>query len=448
MSTERWTTVLAEAARSRTEFHVPGMAIGILADGEVQTGGVGVTDPRAPLDVDGQTLFQIGSISKTFAGTLAALLAQRGKLDLDAPVRDYLPTFQVADAEATAKVTTRDLLSHRAGWLGDYFEMNNPSLQNATERMRWQPQTYPLGKFWSYNNASFYVAGHLLEVVAGKPYALAIKQEFLDPLGMKDTGYRLTDLLTAKVAMGFTAVYEEGQEAKPGRWYGVGAVDAVGGLSSTVSDLLRWAKFFIDGKNDAGEEMLTAESLATLRELRVPGAVSNFNSLAWFTRDLDGVRVMGHGGSMIYQQSSFQIAPEKGFAFVALTNSERGSESITPVWKTAVQTYLGVSEKDLAKVEAPQETLESYVGTYQGALSTYTLYLEDGVLWLRAVHSDESASAESSPQPPPTRLSLTERADTLVALDPPFKDNLSEILRDDAGAVAWLRTGGRITKKV
>lgn len=448
MSTERWTTVLAEAARSRTEFHVPGMAIGILADGEVQTGGVGVTDPRAPLDVDGETLFQIGSISKTFAAALAALLAQRGQLDLDAPVRDYLPWFQVADADATKQVTTRILLSHTAGWLGDYFDMTNPSLQNATERMRWQPQTYPIGKFWSYNNASFYVAGHLLEVVAGKPYQLAIKQEFLDPLGMQNTAYRLTDLLTAKVAMGFTAIYEEGQEAKPGRWYGVGAVDAIGGLSSTVNDLLRWAKFTIDGKNDAGEEVLSVQSRELLRDLRHPAAVNGSVGLAWFTRDIDGVRVMSHGGSMIYQQSTLQIAPEKGFAFVALTNSERGSESITPVLKTALQTYLGLTEPELAKVEATPEALASYVGDYQGALSTYALYQEDSVLWLRAVHSDDSASTDSSPQPPPTRLSLTERADTLVALDPPFKGNYAEILRNDAGDVAWLRIGGRITKKV
>ena len=132
----RFAAVLEAAAKSQEECHVPGMAIGILADGEALTEGLGVTDPRAPLGVDADTLFQIGSISKTFAATLAALLAQRGRLDLDAPLTDYLPGFQVSDADVTKRVTPRHLFSHNAGWLGDHFEMDNPSLELAVERMR------------------------------------------------------------------------------------------------------------------------------------------------------------------------------------------------------------------------------------------------------------------------------------------------------------------------
>src|SRR6185312_5944412 len=118
----RFAVTLEVAARAQEECHVPGMAIGVLADGEALTEGLGVTDPRAPLGVDADTLFQIGSISKTFAGTLAALLAQRGRLDLDAPLTEYLPEFQVSDADTTKRVTPRHLLSHNAGWLGDHFE--------------------------------------------------------------------------------------------------------------------------------------------------------------------------------------------------------------------------------------------------------------------------------------------------------------------------------------
>lgn len=94
----RWDKLLGEVEEARVHFHVPGVAIGILADGEARSAGLGVTDPRAPLEVDGDTLFQIGSISKTFTAALAALLAQRGLLDLDAPLRQYMPSFQVADA--------------------------------------------------------------------------------------------------------------------------------------------------------------------------------------------------------------------------------------------------------------------------------------------------------------------------------------------------------------
>lgn len=439
--------VMEAAAAAQETCHVPGMAIGILADGKALTHGLGVTDPRAPLGVDAETLFQIGSISKTFAAALAALLAQRGQLDLDAPLTDYLPEFQVADADATKRATPRHLFSHNAGWLGDHFEMDSPSLYLAVARMRWMPQLYPLGELWSYNNAAFYVAGRLLEVVGGKPYAAQIKQAFLDPLGMKDTGYRLTDLLTAKVAMGFSAVYSEDDTAKPGRWYGVGAVDPVGGLSSTVNDLLRWARFMIDGRDDAGAEILGEGARDALRELRTPGAVNTFSGLSWFTQNIAGVRLMHHGGSMIYQQSLLLIAPERGFAFVALTNSERGSEAITPVKKAALREFLDLAEPELATIEADTATLAAYAGVYAAALSTYDLTLEGDSLQLQSRPEQGSLSEVISPEPPPTRLSLTERADTLKALDAPWRGSLAEFLRNDAGEITWMRFGGRVHRR-
>jgi CubicO group peptidase (beta-lactamase class C family) len=443
----RFAAVLEAASTSQEECHVPGMAIGILADGATLTEGLGVTDPRAPLGVDADTLFQIGSISKTFAAALAALQAQRGRLDLDAPLTDYLPGFQVADADATKRATPRHLFSHNAGWLGDHFEMDNPSLELAVERMRWMPQLYPLGELWSYNNAAFYVAGRLLEVVGGKPYAMQIKQEFLDPLGMTDTGYRLTDLLTAKVAMGFSAVYKPEDDAKPGRWYGVGAVDPVGGLSSTVNNLLRWARFMIDGKDDAGNEILNGESRAALRELRTPGAVNSFSGLSWFTQEVEGVRLMHHGGSMIYQESLLLIAPERNFAFVALTNSERGGESIGPVKKAALRAFLNIAEPELATVEADTETLAQYTGEYKAALSAYDLFMDGDDLMLKSRPEAGSLADVKSPEPPPTRMALTERADILKALDAPWAGSLAEFLRNDEGEIVWMRMGGRVHRR-
>jgi len=443
----RFATVMEAAAASQEVCHVPGMAIGILADGEALTEGLGVTDPRAPLGVDADTLFQIGSISKTFAATLAALLAQRGRLDLDAPLTEYLTDFKVADADTTKRVTPRNLLSHNAGWLGDHFEMDNPSLEVAVDRMRWMPQLYPLGELWSYNNAAFYVAGRLLEVVGGKPYTMQIKQEFLDPLGMKNTGYRLTDLLTAKVAMGFTAVYKPEDEAKPGRWYGVGAVDPVGGLSSTVNDLLRWAQFMIDGKDDAGNEILGSDAREALRELRTPGAVDTFSGLSWFTKDVDGVRLMHHGGSMIYQESLLEIAPERNFAFVALTNCERGGESIIPVQKAALREFLKIEDPELETVAGGADHLAQFAGEYRAALSTYDLTIEGDALKLQARPEAGSLSDVKSPEPPPTRLALTERKDILKALDVPYTGALAEFLRNDQGEIVWMRIGGRVHRR-
>ncbi len=443
-----WNRVLDVTEEARQHFHVPGVAIGILADGETKTAGLGVTDPRAPLEVDGDTLFQIGSISKTFAAALAALLAQHGRLDLDAPLRDYLPSFQVSDGDATERATPRILFSHTAGWLGDYFETENPSLASVVERMRWLPQTYPLGKLWSYNNASFYAAGRLIEVVSGKPYAQLAKETLLDPLGMTNTGFRLTDLLTAKVAMGFSAVYDGEGTPQPGRWYGIGAVDPVGGLSSTANDILRWARFTIDGRDNEGNEILGPESRALLRELRVPAEAGEYVGLCWFTRDLGGVRLMSHGGSMRYQQSRLIIAPERGFALVALTNSERGSETIDKTAKAALRAYLDIEDPTPETISVDRATLAPYEGRYHAALADYTVTLEaDDMLWLRTSRNDDAPGEDTSPPIPPSRLALTTSPDLLLALDPPFEDERAEFLRE-GGEIAWLRIGGRVHRRV
>lgn len=445
-SDARWDQLLGEVEEARVHFHVPGVAIGILADGETRSAGLGVTDLRAPLEVDGGTLFQIGSISKTFTAALAALLAQRGLLDLDAPLRHYMPGFQVADAEASENVTPRILFSHTAGWLGDYFEMEPLSLAQAADRMRWLPQTYPIGQLWSYNNAAFYVAGRLIEVITGKPFARVAREELLGPLGMNDTGYLLTDLLSARVAMGFSAVYKEGETAKPGRWYGVGAIDPVGGLSSTANDILRWARFTIDGRDNAGNPLLSEGTRDLLCELRVPAGPDKYVGLCWFTRDVDGLRLMSHGGSMRFQESRLVIAPERGFALVALTNSERGSEMIDRVAKAALRAYLDIEEPTPTTIPADRAALAPYAGRYTAALSTYTVDIEGDTLTLRTERTRATPGEDISPPVPPSRLALTTQPDLLLALDPPFENETAEFLRED-GDIAWLRIGGRVHRR-
>ncbi len=103
------------------ELHVPGVAVGILHGDETFTEGLGVTNVDHPMSVDETTLFQIGSITKTFVGTMAMRLVEKGKLELDAPIRTYLPDFRVLDEEASEKVTLRHLFTHTAGWVGDWF---------------------------------------------------------------------------------------------------------------------------------------------------------------------------------------------------------------------------------------------------------------------------------------------------------------------------------------
>src|SRR5438270_10073460 len=171
------------------EFDVPGVAVGIFHEGKELAAGYGVTNLEFPLPVDAETLFQIGSTTKTFTATVIMQLVDEGQVDLEAPVRTYLPKFRVSAEQLGDQILVRHLLTHTGGWLGDYFDdvgRGDDALRRIVSRMATRtPQLTPLGQWWSYNNAGFYVAGRLIEVITGKQYESVITSRILQPLGME-----------------------------------------------------------------------------------------------------------------------------------------------------------------------------------------------------------------------------------------------------------------------
>ena len=164
--TSTFTALQSHITTLMDEHHVPGVAVGILHNGETYTAGFGVTNVDHPLPVTDDTLFQIGSISKTFTGSLIMQLVAQSKVDLDATVRTYLPDFKLADEQAAANATIRHLLTHTGNWVGDFFIETGEGDDAAARyvaRMAELSQLAPLGTVFSYNNAGFYVLGHIIE---------------------------------------------------------------------------------------------------------------------------------------------------------------------------------------------------------------------------------------------------------------------------------------------
>jgi len=164
-----------EAAMTR--YHVPGVAVGIHWQGREHVRGFGVTNTDHPLPVDADTLFRIGSTTKTFTATAIMRLVEQGKLDLAAPARSYLPNLALADAAAARSVTLRQLLNHSAGWLGDDygdFGRGDDALARFLAAMKQLPQLTPPGQVLAYNNAAIVVAGGIIGTLTGKPYETAL----------------------------------------------------------------------------------------------------------------------------------------------------------------------------------------------------------------------------------------------------------------------------------
>jgi CubicO group peptidase (beta-lactamase class C family) len=432
-------------------LHVPGVAIGI-ADGEAEhTAGFGVTSIEHPLAVDADTLFQIGSTTKTVTGTIAMRLAEQGKLDLDAPVRTYLPELRLADEQVAATVTLRHLFNHTGGWVGDYFEdtgNGDDALARIVTQLVDLPQLTPLGAVWSYNNAGFYLAGRVLEIVSGKPYEVLARELVLDPLGMHMSFFFAADAISHRVAIGHDNHFEAGQPpvtvARP--WALARAAHAAGGICSTVRDQLRYARFHMgDGAATDGTRLLTPESLAEMQAPRVPAADGQFFGVTWFLNEIEGVKIVRHGGATNGQLSAFLMAPARRFAITVLTNADRGGELNQIVVKLALREFLGIAEQDPAPLEAAAEQLAPLAGRYESLMSICDLELRDGTLVLQMTPKGGFPTKDSpaSPAPPPTRLALC-GDDRVVALDEPFKDARGEFLRNPDGSIAWLRIGGRV----
>jgi CubicO group peptidase (beta-lactamase class C family) len=433
------------------DLHVPGVAVGLIHAGQEHTAGFGITNVNHRLPVTADTLFQIGSITKTFVGTLAMRLVELDKLDLDRPLREYLPELRLKDADALARATMRTCLTHTGGWFGDYFDdtgNGDDALAEIVRRMADLEQIVPINTVWSYNNAGFYLAGRVIEVIIGQTFEQAMREHILDPLGMGMSFFLPADVMVHRCAVGHNVYDGEPRVATP--WPLARAANAAGGITSTVNDMLTYARFQLaDGLAADGSRLLAAESL---HEMRAPqyaiDTFGNYVGIAWMLRNLEGTPVITHTGGTNGQISLFLVALEAGFALVMLTNANSGRELTNRIARWAIREYLGTREPELPRIKIGVAELERYAGSYQGQPEDLELRVEDGALMLRTIPRGGFPKRDSppGPTPPPVRLRFIGQ-DQVLCLDAPMQDVRGEFLRDEQGDITWFRLGSRIARR-
>ena len=443
---------------ARAESDTPGVALGLLHEREEHVAGFGTTSVENPLAVTPETLFQIGSITKTFTGTVAMILVERGHLDLDEPVRRYLPKLRLADGEVAARVTVRHLLTHTAGWVGDYFA-DHGSGDDAAERIVADlvrlPQQTPLGEVWSYNNAGFYLAGRVIEVVTGEPYERVVADLLLEPLGLADTLFFAEDVMTRRFAVGHHRA-EDGPPSVARPWAIGRAHHAAGGIASSVRDLLRYARFQLGD----GDGILTRASLDEMQRPHAAAApIFGSVGITWGIDDRSGVRIVHHGGGTNGQVALLALSPDSGTVLAVLTNHQNGGE-ISGAALQIVQKALGAQEVErIAVVIDPAE----YLGTYRSPLlDVEVAEKEDGLqLVVTSRGGFPSEDSPPMPNPPPMPAAFFER-DRMFVPDGPGEGNGSRVLarpgrahrvvplrraRHAAAALTGLRVGSQPTER-
>jgi CubicO group peptidase (beta-lactamase class C family) len=427
---------------------VPGLALGILYEGQVYAAGFGVTNVDHPLPVTDKTLFQIGSNTKTFTGMAIMRLVDMGKMDLDATVRTYIPEFKVADEDVSAKVTIRHLLTHTSGWTGDHFRdtgSNNDALQKyAHEEMTDLAQIVPLGAVWSYNNAGFYLAGYIIEKVTGQSYEEAIKELVLEPLGLNRSYFEARDLITFGFAVGHNTGPEGPMPATP--WEIPRAARPAGGIVCDVHDLLRYTDFQMgDGTAEDGTEILNSETLTQMHTPEVEISKDTNFGLSWAIQDVGDTRVIFHGGGTVGQISQMMLVPEHKFAVVIFTNGDQGGYITKEVPHLAIKEFLGLEMPNPAPIETSEEELAVYSGTYINVMQDIHLEMLGGKLIAQVIGKAGFPAADSPIPPPYPPMTVGKcEADRLIIVEGMMKDMPIDVVRDADGEIFGLRTGARI----
>jgi beta-lactamase class C len=338
-----------------------GLAVAVVKDGRVAlVKTYGVREAGGHEKITPDTVFRLASLSKGFAGTLAAIEVDEGKLDLSARVKSLVPQFELRRPADTAAVTLEDVLTHRVGLppyaYDNLLEAGTAPLKILSQYKSVRP-ICGVSDCFSYQNTTFNMIADAIEKVSGRSYDLVLHSRILDPLGMTAT------------SLGKSGLTQTGNWARPHRrkgedWYPVAVtepyyrVPAAGGVNSSINDLAKWMIAQMGERPDVLSEKVLNEAhrkrvptpteSARQRSLKTP-VTSTHYGLGWRIYNYAGHQLINHSGSVEGYFAQIAWLPDRKSGIVVLSNT-RGSRvtKIVPSW---LDYELGLEKTDWFKMD-------------------------------------------------------------------------------------------------
>ena len=400
-----WRDRLAELA---AEHRVPGAVLGIACGDEQQVAAYGVTNVDTGVEVTGDTLFQIGSITKVFTATVVMRLAEQGLLDLDKPVVGYLPELRLSDPDLTARVTMRHLLTHTSGIDGDVFTdtgRGDDALERYVAGLADVPVNHPLGATFSYCNAGYSLAGRVVEQVTGTVWDTALRELLTGPLGAGRTVTLPDEAILHRTAVGHVHEGDEPPRRTP-VWGIARASGPAGTVNCAMADLLAFARMHLaGGVAPDGTRLLSTDTVSAMRtpQAQVPDrhAIADSWGLGWFRLDWGGTRVIGHDGNTMGQSAFLRVLPDHNLAVGLLTNGGHTRDLYESLVREVVRALTGLEmTAPLAPPEQPPEVdITPYAGVYERTGVRLEIDPGDGTVpRLRITASAPVAGVEREPK--------------------------------------------------
>ncbi|MGH4001806.1 MAG: serine hydrolase [Pseudonocardiaceae bacterium] len=381
-----WQARLSELAAAHG---VPGASLGIQRLGEDPVlAHHGVLNTTTGINVNDDSLFQIGSITKVWTATVLMQLVEEGSLDLDTKVIEVLPELQLSDPDTTQKLNVRHLLTHTSGIDGDAFidtGRGDDCLEKYVAALADVDQNHPLDATFSYCNAGSVLAGRMIERITGQTWDRAMRERLFTPLELDHTVTLPEEALAFQTAVGH--VGDDAHPAPP--WSLPRALGPAGLINATASDVLAFAATHLRGGKAAnGTHVLAAEQVEAMRQHQVDipdrHALADSWGLGWMRFEWGGHRLIGHDGNTIGQASFLRMLPDEGLAVTLLTNGGHTRDLYQDLFAEIFAEVAGVAmpEPFAPPAQPPRVDASALTGTYERAGSRMELRESDSGLRL------------------------------------------------------------------
>lgn len=445
------------------EHDVPGAQLAVLDGDEIVESTAGVLSLRTGCPVTPDALFLPGSIGKLYTATLVLMLVDEGQLDLDTPIRAYLPDFRVKDERAAGIVTPRNLLSHTSGFDGDHFTdtgRGDDALRLYVDGCADLPQIADPGKIWSYSNSSYSILGRIVEVLGGTTFEEALRERLFVPLGLEHSVSFADEAIVHPTSVGHSHDQSDPSQLVVARPWGLGrAFGPMGSaLVASAGDVLCFVRLHLSGGlAPSGERLLSERLVAAMQEKQVE-LVDDILGGAWglgWALDLWGeIDVIGHDGNSIGQNAFMRVASAERFGFCLQTNVDSALLLYRELAHWLFGERFGVGPKrDPAELEEAAVTDPArYTGVYEREGLRFEVNADDGGrLLVTAIPTH--AVAESQGWPPMVDLPLrpVERPDTFLLRVPIADADLPATFfspDEPGGRPTYVHYGGRAKRRV
>jgi CubicO group peptidase (beta-lactamase class C family) len=307
--------MIEQLLAERMQHNGVGMVVGVIEPAGIRVvahGRSGATNRRR---LDGDTVFQIGSLTKVFTSLLLADMVQRGEVMLDDPAQKYLPDVKMP--QRGRPMTLHDLSVHRSGLPSMPTNLRLDADPNPVEAYSvhdlndflssFTPATAP-GEKYEYSNLGASLLGRLLAERAGEPYEKLLRERVLQPLGLTSTAINVDRSMAARLAPGHDRYLQ------PVYTWEMKTLQASGSLRSTANDLARLVAAYLDRRNTTLHDALQLQ-LAT----RYPADARQ--ALAWGAQKIDGREVYMHDGGKQGYRSAIAFDTQSGTGIVVLANA-------------------------------------------------------------------------------------------------------------------------------